>query len=644
MSDGTYIGVTDDVESHSRRRIPMCCRIISLVFSVVLGSVLLHERSSAVTPPLGRNFREVKKLTAPGYLQWVDVDGDVCLFTGRSTDTYETNTGAAYVFARDWGGPNNWGQMAELVASDGVPSDEFGFHSAVAGSLCIIGAPSVDIEGQVNQGAAYVFARDRGGPDTWGQVKKLTAPDGVGVYHFGGSVAVSGSLCVVGARYAEIDTNANQGAAYVFARNAGGADNWGFVKRLIAPDGAAQDQLGFRVAVSGSLCVAGASSADIDEKLNQGAAYIFAQNAGGANNWGCVKKLVTSDGEEFDQFGRFVAMSGSTCAVTAYSADIGGISDLGAVYIFSRDSGGANQWGQVRKIDSGLGEAGGRLGNIAISDGVCLAGSYKATITGSIYQGATCVYLQNAGGTDGWGKVKTLVASDGVARDNFGGAVAISGNVLAISAGGVEVGPSAQGAAYIVYMETGPVWAARRDTSIAEGMSLSFMVSADSPNGHTLTYWAPTLPFGAGFDSGTQMFTWTPTYDQAGDALVVFRVTDGYIPVMDTVLIHVIDDPTGISEIPLPVEFALSQNTPNPLNPSTTIRFELPTTGAAHLAIYSTSGQLVRTLVDSNIESGTHQVVWDGRDAIGRDVSSGVYAYRLRSAAATLVRKMLLVR
>ncbi len=100
---------------------------------------------------------------------------------------------------------------------------------------------------------------------------------------------------------------------------------------------------------------------------------------------------------------------------------------------------------------------------------------------------------------------------------------------------------------------------------------------------------------------------------------------------------------------------ALSQNTPNPFNPSTTVRFVVPESGLAHLAIYDLNGRLVRTLVDGTVYTGPHTAVWDGRDALGHEVASGVYLCRLATAAnaehspasakrTTLVRRMLLVR
>ncbi len=93
-----------------------------------------------------------------------------------------------------------------------------------------------------------------------------------------------------------------------------------------------------------------------------------------------------------------------------------------------------------------------------------------------------------------------------------------------------------------------------------------------------------------------------------------------------------------------PGSFALAQNVPNPFNPTTSINFTVPSTGDAKLVVYNTAGQLVRTLVDGNIEAGAHEVTWNGKDDMGRNVASGVYMYRLTTGERQLVRRMVLVR
>ena len=93
-----------------------------------------------------------------------------------------------------------------------------------------------------------------------------------------------------------------------------------------------------------------------------------------------------------------------------------------------------------------------------------------------------------------------------------------------------------------------------------------------------------------------------------------------------------------------PIRFELSQNAPNPFNPSTTIQLSLSERGQTRLDIYGVNGQLVRTLIDGSMAVGTHEVVWDGTDAVGNKLGSGTYIYRLVNGENVSVRRMVLVR
>jgi hypothetical protein len=88
----------------------------------------------------------------------------------------------------------------------------------------------------------------------------------------------------------------------------------------------------------------------------------------------------------------------------------------------------------------------------------------------------------------------------------------------------------------------------------------------------------------------------------------------------------------------------LLQNHPNPFGPITSIRFVLPDAAHADLSVYSVGGRLVRTLADSEVEGGTTEVVWDGRDARGRSVSAGIYFYRLKTGGQSMTKRMTLVK
>lgn len=94
----------------------------------------------------------------------------------------------------------------------------------------------------------------------------------------------------------------------------------------------------------------------------------------------------------------------------------------------------------------------------------------------------------------------------------------------------------------------------------------------------------------------------------------------------------------------LPTEFSLSQNVPNPFNPSTQVSFALPTAAKVNLSIYNVLGQHVKTLVDTDMRAGYQTVTWDGTDNTGHTVASGVYFYKLNAGDFTATKKMLMLK
>ena len=99
-----------------------------------------------------------------------------------------------------------------------------------------------------------------------------------------------------------------------------------------------------------------------------------------------------------------------------------------------------------------------------------------------------------------------------------------------------------------------------------------------------------------------------------------------------------------ITEDDIPKAYNLSQNFPNPFNPATTIRFDIRKKGRVQLRIYNVAGQLVKTLVDDVIDSGSYTREWTGMNNTGVKVASGVYFYRLEVGEYENVKKMVLLR
>lgn len=102
-------------------------------------------------------------------------------------------------------------------------------------------------------------------------------------------------------------------------------------------------------------------------------------------------------------------------------------------------------------------------------------------------------------------------------------------------------------------------------------------------------------------------------------------------------------DPTS-GELTLPARLVLYENEPNPFNPRTRIRVDLPRQDHVRLDIYDVRGRVVRRLVDAHVQAGQREFVWDGRDDAGLALGSGTYVYRLRTTSDDATRKMTLLR
>ena len=94
----------------------------------------------------------------------------------------------------------------------------------------------------------------------------------------------------------------------------------------------------------------------------------------------------------------------------------------------------------------------------------------------------------------------------------------------------------------------------------------------------------------------------------------------------------------------VPARFQLGENFPNPFNPETTIRFDVPGPADFRLVIYNLLGQEIRMLMAGRFESGRYTVSWDAKDDLGRQVAAGMYLYRLEARDVVLTRKMVLVK
>lgn len=101
---------------------------------------------------------------------------------------------------------------------------------------------------------------------------------------------------------------------------------------------------------------------------------------------------------------------------------------------------------------------------------------------------------------------------------------------------------------------------------------------------------------------------------------------------------------TAIGDTPVPTSFVLHDNVPNPFNPITTIRCEVPSSVDVSISIYDVAGRRVRTLVNEHRPAGVFSVQWNGDDDRGQRVASGVYFYRMRAGGFVDTKKMVLLK
>lgn len=285
------------------------------------GSAYVFIRSNGV-------WSQQAKLTASdaaagdefGYS--VAIDGETAVI-GARFDSHAGGSlaGSAYVFIRCSG--VTWTQQSKLTASDGTPNDFFGASVVISGNTVLAGA--YDYDGiEDGAGAAYVFIRTGA---SWSQQQKLTAFDTAEFDHFGFSVALSGNTAIVSAHLDDHAGGINGGSAHVFTRT---GSIWTFQTKLTASDSVNGLEFGWSVALSGNIAVVSSRNDDDAGNLS-GSVYAFKRTG---VLWTQEAKIVAADGAIDDQFGTSVALSGVRGIGGAPFDDHFFGSDSGSAYVF----------------------------------------------------------------------------------------------------------------------------------------------------------------------------------------------------------------------------------------------------------------------------------------------------------------------
>jgi hypothetical protein len=386
-----------------------------------------------------------------------------------------------FLFSLSW----NYGQAVKICPEDGVAGDEFGVFVSISGNYALIGACAAKVE-DVACGAAYVFKNESG---NWVQQAKFVpdVPDNDDM--FGKILKMDGDYALVTA-YNDDDMGNNAGAAYIYKRMTD--DNWAFQDKLYAADAAAFDIFGVAADINGDRAIVGAFGDD-DNGFFSGSAYVFVRQG---DEWVQEAKLLPSDGDTDDKFGRSVAISEDFAVVCGVLDDDNG-EESGSVYIFRRNG---SVWNQEVKITASDGAANDRFGR-----SISIAGDYVAISAaqkdehGLDGSGSAYVFKYEDGQ---WIQQSKLVPDDLGEGDLMGYCIASNEDFVAISAHlNDEMAPDA--GAFYLFHRNGDQWseAAKVTAEVPHEMD-HFGICVDI-SGNTLICGAPLDQSEEGVECGT---------------------------------------------------------------------------------------------------------------------------------------------
>ncbi len=403
----------------------------------------------------------------------VSISGKYAIVGASGEDRNGPNTGAAYIYHRHSTHGDQWGRIATLAPADGSAEDHFGASVSISEAYAIVGAHGDDDRGH-ESGSIYIFYRDEGGADNWGLVTKLTALDGATDDRFGYSVSLSGDHAIVGA-FENCERGYMSGAAYIFYRNQGGTDQWGEAKKLMAADGSKMDHFGFSVAISGYYAIVG-SYGDEDNGPLSGSAYIFYKDLYETDGWGESAKLTASDGESYSFFGTSVDISDELAIVGAYKHN-DELKHSGAAYVFHRDQNGSGNWGQQAKLKANDPSSYDYFGwSTSISEDYAIVGAYNDDDLG-INSGSVYTFRKDPDSEDGWNLAGKLTASDGTDKCNFGKTVSLSGNYCFVGSSGTSAGTNS-GSVYIFGPDDISIYEQpEHQVNVCKGSEVSFSIT-----------------------------------------------------------------------------------------------------------------------------------------------------------------------
>lgn len=408
---------------------------------------------SAQKPIYQQQLKLIPQAEQGDYGSAVDIEGDWVMVGAEDASVNGLSSGTVYVYAIDSGTPIF---IKNIVPSDASNSNQFGNAISIKNSTMVVGAWARAGQSGGNSifeaGKAYIYEEDQGGTDNWGEVKDLQAPVPAISENFGFSVDISENVIAIsGHRNSDLAESA--GKVYLYGRNIGGQDNWGFIKVITEVDAGENHQFGRWVEVSDDHLAVTSSNFN-----NQGKVHIYYKNEGGSNNWGHQKTIASDDPASNRFFGDETSLDGDELLIGGLREINTNFSNTGRAFLHQKDEGGINNWGLVQMFEPTVTESDLEYGNsVDLSGDDIIIGAEEESSTTGNDAGAAYIYHRNQGGSGNWGLVNRVFSCDSDDEDELGTAVAIKGGQAIIGADDDSEVVNNAGAAYFFQQSTNPL-------------------------------------------------------------------------------------------------------------------------------------------------------------------------------------------
>ena len=276
--------------------------------------------------------------------------GEMLVFNEKLSELDRAYVDAYLANKWDATGGTSWAYASKITASDGNRYDYFGRAVAASEDTLVVGTP-YDDGNDSNEGSAYVFTRVASSSGSWEQTKKLTPRDGDaaqwGHYYanFGTSVAVSGDTIVVGKPRGDYGGMYSDSIQAYVYRRDDSSSDWEFSTLLEASDGSYTNDYFGQSVAVSGGVICVGAPYNDDRGSNSGSAYVFELTG---TNWTETAKLVPSDLNRDDQFGYSVAVFGEIIVVGAPYGDDDRGQNAGSAYVFGKIG---TTWTQLTKLE-----------------------------------------------------------------------------------------------------------------------------------------------------------------------------------------------------------------------------------------------------------------------------------------------------